>query len=49
MKSGGGLYWNDVEPYFTNINNMRFSNNKAFIYGNDVGSIPAKIVYINQN
>eukprot|EP00347_Sterkiella_histriomuscorum_P023840 403333206 len=43
--SGGAIFWNDIEPLF-NISNLKFSNNKALIYGDNVGSFAQRITTI---
>eukprot|EP00347_Sterkiella_histriomuscorum_P017660 403348489 len=43
--SGGALFWNDVEPVY-NISNLKFLNNKALIYGDNVGSFAQRITTI---
>eukprot|EP00347_Sterkiella_histriomuscorum_P001563 403371552 len=43
--SGGALFWNDVEPVYT-ISNLKFLNNKALIYGDNVGSFAQRITTI---
>ena len=43
-ESGGAIYWGQVEPKFTSLSDRQFSQNKALIYANDIGSFPAKMV-----
>ncbi|TNV88077.1 hypothetical protein FGO68_gene10837 [Halteria grandinella] len=40
-KEGGALKWNYYEPVFRNVT---FLNNTARYYGNDIASVPAKLI-----
>ncbi|CDW83118.1 UNKNOWN [Stylonychia lemnae] len=44
--SGGAFYWNDVEPIQINKYQASFQNNSAFMYANNIGSYPQKLIYI---
>lgn len=39
-RSGGAVYWNDLEPENILDRSNKFSYNKAAIYGDDIASFP---------
>ena len=47
-QSGGAIYWGEVEPRYNSFSEMKFSQNIAAVYANDIGSIPAKLVGLTE-
>ena len=46
--SGGGLFWNDVEPQYETFDEaFSFYNNIATIYGNNIACFAEKMVNIS--
>eukprot|EP00347_Sterkiella_histriomuscorum_P002765 403366887 len=46
VKSGGAIFWTDIEPIFSN-KNMRLLENKANIYADNIGCFPQKLGQIS--
>ena len=44
--SGGAVKWDDLEPYYI-MDTSYFKNNSAYLYANDVGSFPQRVIAIN--
>lgn len=48
MESGGAFYWNDVEPKYLRLTDHIFQDNRANIYGDNIGTFASALVLMNE-